>query len=114
MTYSEAGKYNIPTEAQINELIEWCEWHNDSDKKEIVVVGRNHKIIRFTRTGMISIEKVEELDRGYSWVKNEDINKNMKYFFLFDNSKSNCKGSSLRYTFSGNKLPIRLVKNKEE
>jgi len=113
LPYDKAAVLQIPTEEQWKELLEMCQWEykyiSDHDRS-FVCIGPNGNVIHFNNTGFLKEEKgrVYDRERCVWWVKDENENtgveKNaVKIYYVSGQYKNTEK------TFSGYKLPIRLV-----
>ena len=109
MPYNEASKLNIPTKAQLDELLSVCHLENgtyNTGRFYTDVIGPNGNSIRLTAEGMKKVYKLECITNILFWLKSDGV-------YESDDRPSyfrNVNRSDYEMTFSGFKLPILLVK----
>ena len=110
LPYIEARKYSIPSMEQWEELSNTCEWAVDSDNR-ITCIGLNGNLITFNQTGFIKLINFTDRGRVWMWmIDDESVNaKDTIHMYVRNNvfppiKKLICK------SFSGFKLPVRLVR----
>lgn len=119
--YDKAQYLNIPTEEQWRELFSTCKSEyiifNDFNLGYVNFTGPNGNVISFCVTGKIDAYNIVSKDECFFWLK-EEIEGNMKksvHIFnigknLYPKQKSGY--ADVADTFSGHKLPVRLVRTK--
>lgn len=122
-TYEEASILNIPTRDQWNELKNCCKWDFVIDKTGLLIrtdcAGPNGRVISFDNTGQIQAIQKKDLYESFYWIK-EDTEGNDKIAVHIYRKKLYLDNSSyyftdfnvIQKTFSGYKLPVRLVRKK--
>lgn len=109
LPYGKAAKYAIPTEEQWNELFECCRWMHRSGYG-VTCIGSNGNSIYLGTRGYKKDTSNYGGGRCYFWIlDNEDnIEKNsMRIDFVKGQMQT-----EIVKTFSGYKLPLRLVRKK--
>lgn len=120
--YEKAVMLDIPTIEQWNELNLNCRWDfvtDDTGKLFCVdCVGPNGNVLHFSITGLIVATRKEKNRGSFFWVKQEREGNDRMAAHLF-RLKVSLPGNvyytdkkELKETFSGYKLPIRLVRKK--
>ena len=119
LPYDKAIMYDIPTIEQWNELIKYCRWDFVLDETgqlvRVDLVGPNAKVINFHNTGMIKAIQMVAPRESFFWVKMETQECKEKYavhLYRHYNSITWVDISIIEKTFSGFKLPLRLVRTK--
>lgn len=110
LPYPEAEKYNIPTEEQVDELEEFCEFsvENDGSNKAYVVLGPNGNTIIFKAVGYMRLQNLQDSSEVYFWqVYKSDNFKEIKVPNFY-----NEKGIYKATLFGGYGIPVRTVKAK--
>ena len=112
----DAESLNIPTREQWEELVNACQWEYDQSGSFHVAycIGPNGKILKFSLTGMVHVNKKEEEGKAYFWISEEKEGNEKSAVSIYDvhNNVQNYTDKSIRSIFSGYKLPVRLVKSK--
>ena len=111
LPYAEAVKYNIPTKDQFRELLESCHWeikYINSTSREFTCIGPNGNHIVFRSKGYMLAETCRDFEKIYFWVKSETETSSKEVAYLYYHSGEIKKIVEM---FSGNMLPLRLVKN---
>lgn len=120
VSYNVAGKLNIPTEEQWNELVANCkrvfdfEFINSNKPSlgqhlvNVSFVGRNGNYIKLPCYGIMKADRVDDADFVSFWVKENRGGEYKKVVFF-----TNCVGlvGPIKTTteYEGYKLPVRLV-----
>lgn len=115
LPYKDAKKHNIPTEEQFNELRKCCQWNYDECGH--YCLGPNGNKILFNNTGYIEVlNHIYTNIQAYMWLKDEGEGVNKKSSTIYVDTSRQVK-FPLKYvcvctimTFSGFKLPVRLVR----
>lgn len=112
LPYLEALKYNIPTEEQVDELREYCEFMEEhdagGDNRKYIVLGPNGNTITFKGKGYMKYNDWNSSYLPYFWQAYESDNpKEIRVPYLYSNGVLGAV-----YLFSGCKIPIRTVKTK--
>lgn len=111
LPYDEAIKYDIPTKEQFRELLESCHWefkYINSTSRQFTCVGPNGNHIVFHSKGYKLAETCREFEKIYFWTKSETETSSKEAAYLYYHSVEIKK---LTEMFSGNMLPLRLVKS---
>lgn len=112
----DAESLNIPTREQWEELVNVCQWEYDKSGSfhEAYCIGPNGKILKFSLTGMVHVNKKEEEGKAYFWISEEKEGNEKSAVSIYDvhNNVQNYTDKSIRSIFSGYKLPVRFVKSK--
>ena len=111
LPYDEAISLNIPTQEQWNELINVCKWKVESGM--FYCVGPNGAVLSFAKTGYIQVisEKTEIMDSLF-WIRNANNEVNeVEAADIYVRGRFYYNSYSL---YRGFKLPIRLVRKKQE
>ena len=114
--------YDIPTIEQWNELVSNCKWDYVTNNAGILFrvdcVGPNGKVLSFYVTGLIVAIQKKKNSESFFWVK-QDAEGNNRFAVHFYQQKNTIQGKVYstdvkvaEETFSGYKLPIRLVRKK--
>ena len=109
--YDNAKTMNLPTEEQLQELFEKCEWEiilnqTTMETMHICCVGPNGNILKFRLTGIIKTEIKSDNKKIKFWIRNNDNSENKKAASL--NPLTNLlKG--IDNIYSGYHLAVRLV-----
>ena len=125
--YEKAELLEIPTIEQWNELMNLCKWDFVKDRNGALYradcAGPNGRVISFFITGLINAIEKRDYNESFFWVK-ADIDGNTKKAVHIFRPYIMCEGKlkyisnvctvALQNSFSGYKLPIRLVKTKKE
>ena len=121
LPYIKAGGLNLPTEEQWKELCEICKWQGDYSSSGLACygisfIGPNGNSLRFGSRGFMkdNIELGRPQYGGGSvffWLKDDEVTNDKKSVNI---EKGKCRFPEIEIirTFSGYKLPIRLVKAK--
>lgn len=117
LSYCEASKLNIPTKEQVEELISCCVWDSVRDDqyvngplKTAKCVGPNGNVIYFPANGRILSDRIIESSEVYCWgIYDEEDGKRTALNVYTSGRDLKIQTYQL---FSGNKLPLRLVKAK--
>ncbi len=117
LSYVESSKYNIPTKEQLEELLSYCAWdcvRNDNfitgPLRSAKCVGPNGKVIYFPAEGRVFSDTVKESKEVFVWgLHDGDDDKRAVLNVFTSGSELKVQTSQL---FTGNKLPLRLVKTK--
>ena len=120
--YEKAILQEIPTTEQWDELYSNCRWdyicNNANVLYRVDCVGPNGHVISFYVTGFINAIQKKNSSESFFWLK-EDINGNQKKAVHLCHKKQSVQGYQyyddirvVENTFSGFKLPIRLVRKK--
>lgn len=111
LPYSEALKYDIPTKEQVDELREYCEIsikYDEDDNYVHIVRGPNGNSIVFKGHGYKTFAELKNAKTAYFWqVYNCDTPKTV--FVPYPSAPY----INAEYLFSGYRIPIWTVKNKE-
>lgn len=112
LPYDDASNYEIPSKEQMQELIDNCQWefhYIDSVSRKYICIGPNGNHIVFYSKGYKLADTQREHEKIYFWImsNNDASSKNAAYLYYH---KVPIK--EVRELFSGNKLPLRLVKKK--
>lgn len=110
LPYEEAERYDIPTKEQFNELLESCQWefaYIDRNMRQYACVGPNGNHIVFYSRGYKIAGSKRDYDDIYFWIKS-DADSSTKEAVYLTYYRGEIK--KLRGMFSGNMLPLRLVK----
>lgn len=110
LPYIEARKYSIPSIEQWEELSNTCKWEIDSDNR-ITCIGLNGNVISFNQTGYIKIINLIDGKRARMWMIDDEVVNEKNTIIMYVQNGINipikkyvCK------SFSGFKLPVRLVR----
>lgn len=110
MTYNDAKKLNIPTRAQLDELLSVCQMENGEyrmDKNHVYtdVIGPNGNSIRLTSQGVRKGYKLEQNLNIMFWIKSaEESDDNKRTIYCRNSNRSEYDS-----IFLGYKLPVLLV-----
>ena len=110
LAYDDAEKYDIPTKEQFNELLESCQWefkYINSCSRKYTCIGPNGNHIIFYSRGYKRAETKREFEKIFFWVKSDTDDSTKDAVYLYYHSGEIKK---LTEMFSGNMLPLRLVK----
>lgn len=110
LPYTEAEKYNIPTEEQVDELEKFCEIsiENDDSNRTYIILGPNGNTIMFKGVGYMRRQELQGTSDAYFWqVYKSDDPKEIKVPDLY-NDKDIYKAT----LFGGYGIPVRTVKAK--
>lgn len=110
LPYTEAVKYNIPTEEQVDELQEFCEIsiEDDGSNKTYIVLGSNGNAVRFKGAGYMRLKDLQDSSDAYFWqVYKGDNYKEIKVPNFYT-EKYIYKAT----LFGGYGIPVRTVKAK--
>lgn len=111
LPYSEALKYDIPAKEQVDELREYCEIsikYDEDDNYVHIVRGPNGNSIVFKGHGYKTFAELKNAKTVYFWqVYNCDTPKTV--FVPYPSAPY----INAEYLFSGYRIPIWTVKNKE-
>lgn len=110
LAYDDAEKYDIPTKEQFNELLDSCQWefkYINSTSRQYTCIGPNGNHIIFYSRGYELAGTKREFDKIYFWVKSDTDDSTKDAVYLYYHSGEIKK---LTEMFSGNMLPLRLVK----
>ena len=110
LAYDDAEKYDIPTKEQFNELLESCQWefkYINSCSRKYTCIGPNGNHIIFYSRGYKRAGTKREFEKIFFWVKSETEDSTKDAVYLYYHSGEIKK---LTEMFSGNMLPLRLVK----
>lgn len=109
--YDKADRYDIPTKEQFAELLNSCQWefkYINSNNRQYTCIGPNGNHIVFLSRGYEIAGTMRESEKIYFWVKSNRGNSTKDAVYLYYQSGQIKK---LTEMFSGNMLPLRLVKN---
>lgn len=112
LPYDEATKYEIPTKEQFNELLESCQWESkyiNSDSREFTCIGPNGNHIVFYSRGYKLAGTKREFEKILFWVKSDTDSPAKESVYLYYH---NGEIKKLIEMFTGNMLPLRLVRRK--
>lgn len=119
--YNNAVLFDIPTLEQWNELYTTCKWeyvYTAGLLCRIDCTGPNGHVISFCTSGLINAKQLNKRDEAFFWIK-EIIEGNDKYAVhmyrlsnVIQNKKYFYDNTVVEKSFSGYKLPIRLVQTK--
>lgn len=108
LPYGRADKYKIPTKEQWEELEKECRFekvtYTNGKLANVKCIGPNGNMIFFKPTGKITSDSRSDDYEIYMWLKCETETSLIDAVHIWNSS------SSIRYEFSGYKLPIRLVR----
>ena len=110
LPYEDAEKYDIPTKEQFNELLESCQWefkYINSTSRKYTCIGPNGNHIVFFSRGYKLAGTKREFEKIIFWVKSDTEDSTKDAVYLYYHSGEIKK---LTEMFSGNMLPLRLVK----
>lgn len=118
--YDKAVLFDIPTKEQWTELFTTCKLEYVANSAHVLYridcTGPNGRVISFTSSGLINAIQKNKHSETFFWIK-EEISGNEKnavhmyYQSMKVHNKEYYYGNSVvEKTFSGYKLPIRLVK----
>ena len=121
--YEKAVMYDIPTIEQWNELVVSCKWDYVTNSAgtllRIDCTGPNGRVISFYVTGQICAIQKKSSNESFFWVKQEMDGTDRKAVHMSYQKKTTYQGcvyynevKVAEDTFSGYKLPIRLVRKK--
>ena len=111
MPYIKSVQFSIPTEEQCKELFDCCKWTHTNGI--VFCVGPNGNSISFAHSGYKEIDYNSITHYSYIsyfWIQDENDEESDKKSVSIHESSGVWKGVSK--TFSGYKLPIRLVRTK--
>ena len=119
LPYIQAAELTLPTEEQWKELLEICEWQGNYSSSGlsfygITVIGPNGNSIRLSSKGFMKddVEIGRPLYGGgsvYFWLNDNEATNNIQSVVI-DKGKYRSPEIGIIKTFSGYKLPVRLVK----
>jgi len=117
LPYIKAGEFDLPTEEQWKELLEICEWQGSYSSSGmsfygITAIGPNGKSIRFRSRGYMK-DNIE-IGRGgsvYFWLKDNEVTNDKKSVNI-EKGVYRSPAIEVIKSFSGFKLPLRLVRAK--
>ena len=111
LPYNKAISLNIPTQEQWEELMNICKWKGESGM--FCCVGPNGAVLSFAKTGYIQVisEKTEIAD-SFFWIRN--INNELNEVEAAHMFVCGRLYYSIDRLYRGFKLPIRLVRQKQE
>ena len=110
LPYDIAKNMNLPTEEQLNELINECKW--TMELGDFCCIGPNGTCLYFNRNGYYQAKLIlSSPNDAIFWIIDNEDNGNFKMAGRFFNKNNNAFPSSSNY-FSGYKLPVRLVRKK--
>ena len=112
LPYDDASNYGIPSKEQMQELLDNCQWefhYISSVSRKYICIGPNGNHIAFYSKGYKLADTQRESEKIYFWImsNNDASSKNTAYLYYH-----NVPIKEIRELFSGNKLPLRLVKKK--
>lgn len=111
LAYHDVERYDIPTKEQFAELLESCKWefvYVNSTTRKYNCIGPNGNHIVFYARGYKLAERKRELDKIFFWVKSHTDNTIKEAACIYYHDGDIKKVTEM---FSGNMLPLRLVKN---
>lgn len=117
--YGKTAGLKLPTKEQWEELCSCCEHSTDSDDLT-TFVGPNGNILTFEATGWINASIIESEHIMNFWMETDSYDNDNKrnYVYIYNeynvitgSIKNTCLG--IDKTFSGYKLPVRLVQCKQ-
>ena len=111
LPYDEADRYDIPTKEQCNELLKLCQWefkYINSTSREYTCIGPNGNHIVFHSRGYKLAGTKREFEKIFFWVRSNIDSTTKEAMFLY---YQNGQIKTIKELFSGNMLPLRLVKN---
>ena len=111
LAYHDVERYDIPTKEQFAELLESCKWefvYVNSTTRKYNCIGPNGNYIVFYARGYKLAERKRELDKIFFWVKSHTDNTIKEAACIYYHNGEIKKVTEM---FSGNMLPLRLVKN---
>ena len=110
LSYDKADKYDIPTKEQFNELLKTCHWefkYINSAKRQYVCIGPNGNHIVFHSRGYKLAGTTRESEKIIFWIKtNTEATTKEAVCLYYHNGQI----KTIIESFSGNMLPLRLVK----
>lgn len=119
LPYSEANKLNIPTEDQLKELIEYCKFNRTPSNfypKSIDAIGASGQRITisyedYNSNGSIRKRVGEQVHEGYNyfWLKDS-----LNGTYAIAGAINSNEWAGTKDHFAGYKLPVILVKSKDE
>lgn len=125
LPYDKAVALNIPTIEQWNELFSLCKWESaryNNSMMRVDCTGPNGRVVSFLMTGMIKALQKSDHNEAFFWLKEDIEGSNKKAVHIY-RSKANYQGHLIyinheysittENTFSGFKLPLRLVSTKK-
>lgn len=118
LPYGEAAKYAIPTEEQWKELREYCEWilrrrSSGEDYSGVTCIGPNGNSTYFEFRGRKEdYNDIPDNWRCYFWILDNEDNIEKNNVFIGEWNRG--MRTKIEKTFSGYKLPVRLVRKKIE
>ena len=116
LPYCQASKLSIPTKEQIEELMSCCKW--EADRSDNIYsgplslakcIGPNGRVLYFSVKGRIKSDEIIESREVYIW--GIDDEKKEKPALNISTDKEKFK-MTIQELFTGNKIPVRLVKSK--
>ena len=110
LPYDEAAKYSLPTKEQFNELLDNCHWefrYVNSTSREYICIGPNGNHIVFHSRGCILAGTKRDCEKIFFWIKSDTKEFSKEAVYLYYHSG---EIKELTEMFSGNMLPLRLVK----
>lgn len=111
LPYEDAERYDIPTKEQFNELLESCKWefkYISNIARKYTCIGPNGNHIVFSSRGYKLAGTRREFEKIFFWVKSTSDDSTKEAVYLYYQSGEIKKMTEM---FSGNMLPLRLVKN---
>lgn len=106
LSYLEAAEYNIPTKEQFDELIRYCEcFFKDKTKR---ILGKNSNYIEIYYSQIIKAGIAEYLNHISFWLKKDDEEEGLAPCAC----KTDLVNGYIDYVFTGYKMPVMLVKTK--
>lgn len=110
LTYGEAACMNLPTEAQMKELMEFCMWTYDSETDCAKILGPNGNFITLSLTGRKVLDVIKSAYCAYFWIKDDETVKDKLSFLCWIQFSTSVK-KVIDKCFVGYKLPIRIVRS---
>lgn len=117
--YIDSSVYSIPTKEQVHELFDECRWslYEDGGRNKYcyLCIGPNGENIRFDFCGYMEIDTVSKAYWNvHFWIKSENSGNEKDFAHIRHWGATTVKDEKgIEKIFSGYRLPIRLVKQKQ-
>lgn len=114
MAFTDAKKYNLPSEEQWLELLENCEYsvsllYNTDNVSSAKFVGPSGESLYLRNVGRYEIDFIERPRDIFIFLDNESENNKVKAGYI---KRADCWNNEIEDIFVGYRLPILTVKSK--
>lgn len=112
LPYRKTNQYTLPTEEQCKELFDYCKWTIANNI--VFCIGPNGNTISFAHSGYKEIDSNSSTYYSYIsyfWIQDADET-NLHKKNVEINVLNNSAWKEISKTFSGYKLPVRLIRTK--